>query len=335
MNELDQAPATATATATETGSREPAGERRPGSSENQARYCVGTAADTDPSYYDGDIQAALAADTTPTRQEAARLDAARDGNANPGHDTTPDNDADIHAILHEDDHLPDARTRQQAAREDAANSGVTTDKDRAAATDQQPRSGPDPLTGTASEKKATTETLPDQATPDNSLTERPNPDARTLTVHGQSGHDVLITVVAANPADRTFADTTPTGIGLKPSGEQILDMESETDSPLARMRHHLYKDMDDVTDVLKENGETVVSLIGERPPTGSHSEISSGHPEITRPAEHGIEGGEIAVAGLLVGMLTYEGTRSVGACDVPECHGLVPLAIGLGADDVA
>jgi flagellin-like hook-associated protein FlgL len=115
MAELDHASA-------ETVRRPPSGEQRPGSADSQARYPNGvTDADRDPSYYD-DIQAALAADTRPTRQQAARDDGtSRDGqgdNAKPHVDRIDGHDADIYAILHENDHLPGPRTRQQAARED-------------------------------------------------------------------------------------------------------------------------------------------------------------------------------------------------------------------------
>jgi hypothetical protein len=79
MAELDHAPA-------QTPDRPPAGDQRPGSLDGQ-RYPNGvTAADTDPRYYDGDIQAALAADTRPTRQQAARDDT---------EDRPPDTDASI------------------------------------------------------------------------------------------------------------------------------------------------------------------------------------------------------------------------------------------------
>jgi flagellin-like hook-associated protein FlgL len=115
MGELDHGPA-------ETTDRPPVGDQRPGSLDAQ-RYPDGvTAVDTDPHYYDGDIQAALAADTRPTRQQAARDDGTgRDGqgdNAKPHADQIDGHDADIYAILHENDHLPEPRTRQQAARED-------------------------------------------------------------------------------------------------------------------------------------------------------------------------------------------------------------------------
>jgi hypothetical protein len=70
------------------------------------------------------IEAALAADTTPTRQEAARDDGpGREGQggddtaSRPHDDPVDGHDADIYAIPHENDHLPQPRTRQEAARE--------------------------------------------------------------------------------------------------------------------------------------------------------------------------------------------------------------------------
>lgn len=120
MTELSHATAE---TATQTTDRPQAGEQRPGSGDSQ-RYPTGvTAADTDPRYYDGDIKAALAADTAPTRQQAAREGAS---DQQPSGDISTESrdapasghDPDIDAILHENDHLPEPRTRQEAARGD-------------------------------------------------------------------------------------------------------------------------------------------------------------------------------------------------------------------------
>jgi len=169
---------------------------------------------------------------------------------------------------------------------------------------------PDTVTATARQHEATG-TGPDQPTDRGTGPGQPEHGTQPLDGPGHGGHDAPVTVVTATADMRTLGDDTPVGIGLKPSGDQVLDMDNETDSPLARMRHQLYKDMGDVTDVLKENSQTVVSLIGERPPSSSHAGISSGHAEITRPPEHGLDGGQIAVAGLLAGMLAYEGTRRI------------------------
>src|SRR5271154_3140399 len=119
MNELDQAPASGRqGSATDVIQREPARDQHAGSYDSQARSPRGESpADADPSYYDGDIQAAVAADDTPTGQEAARQDAAGDGH---GDDSSPDGDASIDAMVHEADGLPAPRPRQQAAAEDLA-----------------------------------------------------------------------------------------------------------------------------------------------------------------------------------------------------------------------
>jgi hypothetical protein len=129
--ELDQAPA-----ATEAADRPSADEQRPGSGDSQ-RYPNGvTAADTDPGYYDGDIKAALAADTTPIRQQAGRDDtsghrASADATTSSRDVPASGHDPDIEAILRENDHLPGPRTRQEAARDDGG--------------DRHERLGPDPL----------------------------------------------------------------------------------------------------------------------------------------------------------------------------------------------
>jgi hypothetical protein len=136
----------------ESPDRPSAVEQPPGSPDSQ-RYPNGvTAADTDPRYYDGDIRAALAADTTPTRQQAARDDGpGREGqgghdSASRPHDDPVEGHADIEATLHENDHLPEPRTRQEAVA-DAWNRpgqtpGETLTQDRNA--DQ--RNGPSELT---------------------------------------------------------------------------------------------------------------------------------------------------------------------------------------------
>ena len=125
MAELDQAPPdTGPATATRTADTEPHADRQPGSRHDQPVHPHRTAADTDPAWYDRDIGTALAADTTPTRQQAARQDSNADGQATPDRDTGPDGAADIAAITGEDASLTDTRTRQQAARDDTASSSA-------------------------------------------------------------------------------------------------------------------------------------------------------------------------------------------------------------------
>jgi hypothetical protein len=174
------------------------------------------------------------------------------------------------------------------------------------------RSGTGPLTDTAEDASAIH--AGDQAVDTGSeLTESGDSEAsaeRDDHQRDQDGRGKPNLRFGVAQADRTVGDLTATGIGLKPTGELLLDMESETESPLERLRHHLYKDAGDVTDVLKEQGDTAISLF-ESPPTGTHSEVPGGHPDTSRPAHHPIEGGHLALAGFVVGVLGFEVFRRV------------------------
>jgi hypothetical protein len=364
MTELDRASATATADTTSPG---PAGELRPGSRDSQARYpSAVSSADTNPGYYDGNIKAALAADATPTRQQAARDASADDHQASEDHESDGDimptsrdepargRDGDIEAILHEDDHLPEPRTRQQAARDDATSSGATestaaaahdtpgrgrdpdieailhendhlpeprtrqqaardtadgsratTDKDRAAATDQQPPPGPDPLARDASETTATTAELPDGATDSSPPSGRPDADTQTATVHDQAGHDVPVTIVQASPEMRTLGDDTPTGIGRKPDGGELEEMESDRLSRADRFRKSFYKQADDINDVTEKNANALESFLAHRPTGGEAA--ATGHPVIEAPQPPPADAGSIATGGLVLGILADRG----------------------------
>jgi hypothetical protein len=311
MTELDHAPATA-----ETADRPPAGEQRPGSADSQARYpSAVTAADTDPGYYDGDIQQALAADTTPTRQQAARdasgHDQAGADTANASDDAPAGGrDADIEAILHEDDNVPDSRTRQQAARDasadnqadsgtpaashDAPAGGHDPDieailheddnlpdprtrqqagRDASGTSDQYEQSGPDPLAETVGKDHlATTGPAADDQAADRAS---PTPGTPELT-----GPDQPFSVVHIGPDERTVGDDTPAGIGLKPTGDQLLEMEGRdsrerrTDRLIGKLVEH----GDDVRDSAGELGEAIEA--DSHPPGGpsGHPEAYTGHP---------------------------------------------------------
>lgn len=84
--------------------------------------------------------------------------------------------------------------------------------------------------------------------------------------------DTQIDVVQLAPADRTLGDTTPTGIGLKPTGEQLGEMEDDSKSHLEKLRRNIFDRADDISDAADEHGGTLGHLF-ERPPTGTHTEV--------------------------------------------------------------
>jgi hypothetical protein len=275
--ELDQRSATATADAPR---HEPAGEQRPGSQDSQARYPPAvSAADNDPGYYDGDVQEALAADTTPTRQQAAR-DAGAHDQADVGNTDTSrraaasGSDGDIEAILHENDSLAEPRSRQQAARDAAAGTSPAK-QDSALATpgDQQPRSGPDPLTRTAGNDGPRTADLAAKDLPVSHV----SPD---LGKPESADRDQHVSVVQLEPEDRTLGDTTPTGIGVKPTGEQLLKMESD-DPAERRINRFIDKAVEEADDVHDAMGHIGGAFQADFSPEASSPGPGSGHHSYT------------------------------------------------------
>jgi hypothetical protein len=68
--------------------------------------------------------------------------------------------------------------------------------------------------------------------------------------------------LSVTEADRTVGDTTPTGIGLKPTGEQLRDMESDNPSRshLDRLLDRALDRADDIHDAAGENAEAITAF---------------------------------------------------------------------------
>jgi hypothetical protein len=334
MNELDQATDSGPGSTTDVTGPEPARDQRPGSHDGQAQYPrATTATDTDPGYYDGDMHAALAADNTPTRQEAARQDAAGDGQASLGQDTSQGSDAEIDAIVHEDDELPDARTRQQAAADDLADGGPPSG-DTARAAREDPADGHDADIGAILHED---DHLPDprtrqQAAQDDAASNGPAIDTAMATLpepahvetaghethgqgkpgsQGQSGNGneySQISALQADAADRTLGDTTPTGIGLKPTGEQLLEMEDDKRSRVDGLRRELERDevLDGLHSEAEQDANTVQSILAARPPEGHPVQVVPDTPQLAPVTPAGLDAGMMASSGLMVGVMLVE-----------------------------
>lgn len=80
-----------------------------------------------------------------------------------------------------------------------------------------------------------------------------------------AGWEKRFTVIQA---DRTIGDTTPTGIGLKPAGEQLRDLESDRLSRGDRLRRNVCERADDIQDVTEKNAGTLQGLFGAHRPAG-------------------------------------------------------------------
>jgi hypothetical protein len=330
MNELDQASASGQGSVTDVIDREPAGDQHVGSYDSQAPSPgAESPADSDPAYYDGDIKAALAADDIPTRQEAARQDAAGDS---PRDDGSPDGDHSVDAILRKDDGLPDSRTRQQAAA-DAFAEGARPPGDTAFAPDEDPAGShdvaveailheddrlPDPRTRqqAAQEDVASSDVAPARASAGTVGEKAPSalalPDASgsDAPVAGAPVADQRFSVVHVGPEARTFGDDAPTGIGLKPTGDQLIEADDRKASRAERARKEFLSkenlsDAFDATDDWAKTGQDLFS----RPPAGQHVEVPTQEPVISVIPHQGIDPGSVATAGLALGILGAEFLR--------------------------
>ena len=281
------------------------------------------------SEYDGDVAALLATEQhqpeSRTRQDAVAAtwdDTTGVGDDDPdaySGDPASEYDGDVAALLAAEQRQPEPRTRQEAAADTWSDtdggeeSEVDPNTDSAhlgelpaqqeTADEAQPDSGPSSADTVTDSSTAPAQT--DEA--DNGTLE---PDTYRVNVHTQDGTEVPITVLYAPPEDRALGDGTPSGAGLKPTGEQLRDMEGDSMSRLERIRHHIVKDAEDVMDAAEEDGNQAFALF-DHPPTGTHAEVPVGHPELTTPEQHGVDGGHLVTAGLVLGLLGYEAARVV------------------------
>lgn len=251
--------------------------------------------DQDPATPDASDRVELAEPRT--RQEVAEETADASADPETGHQDDQAADADLDARIAEQDKLPEPCTRQEVA--------------------EQTRSGTDPLTDVTSQEDGTAERADakvalaeagQRAEPGQQPDEQE--DHQATDQEGHREPRPLLSVVEATPDDRTLGDATPTGIGRKPTGDQLRNMESDTASRLDRLRNQIWEDADDTTDLIEKDGNLLGQLL-ERPPASSHSEVPTGHPVISPPSEHALEGGQVALAGFVAGMVAFEVFRRI------------------------
>jgi hypothetical protein len=286
------------------------------------------------SYSDADLEAMLAEEERlpepRTRQETAADtwdDTPGPDNDNPGPfsaDPATEYDGDVEALLAAEEHLPEPRTRQEAAadtwRDTASDqdAGPDTNTDSAhlsepsarqeAAKETQPDSGPS--IASLAQPDAATESPTVPAQTDEAEHGAPEPDTRQIGVHAQDSREAPITVEYLPPEARTVGDDTPTGVGLKPTGDLLLRTKDDSKSPLEKLRAAIYERADDINDVGDEYGGDLEHLF-DRPPTETHTEVQSNRPETPSQQHHAIDGGHVATAGFVVGVLGFELFRAV------------------------
>jgi hypothetical protein len=204
---------------------------------------------------------------------------------------------------HEQD---DAVHLQAIAEDDRARDGLPEPRTRQEVADEA-RSGADPFTADESGAQVADPPvgLPDKEAEHTGVDQRERHDQ-----DGSVEEYARVIVVKTGPADRTLGDVTPSGIGLKPSGEQLVEMEDDSKSRLEKLRSAIYERSDDITDAGKEYGGTLAELF-ERPPSDTHAEVPGKLPEIPHHPVQAIDGGQVATAAFVVGVLGFELFRRI------------------------
>jgi hypothetical protein len=296
---------------------------------------AGSQTDTSPRPVDENGQENWAEDAEPlTRDEYAEQE--RQSETTTAHDSTADHDHDdTHDPAATDDgqeqeELPETRTRQEVASEASRAGTDTRDHDQPADTAidagtaeednlpeprtrqevaEEARSGADPLAHSSSDAQQherDTGDWPSQE--ERARLHETYLDWRDEIATGpeqgtrwEQGANVVGDKPDKSPGDRS---------DLPPTGEELLDMDSDKLSRAEQFRREFYKEAGDVVDAVEKEGGMVIDLT-ERPPTGSHTEVPSHQPAVSLPADHATESGQVALAGLVAGVLVFETARRV------------------------
>jgi hypothetical protein len=257
--------------------------------------------------YDGDVEALLTEEQQlpepQTRQEAAAAtwdDTAQPGDDDPGSfsgDPAIEYDGDVAALLAAEQHLPEPRTRQEAAAATWDDTNSSQDGGLDASTDGSGPSQPD--VGT------------EPPAPDDQVEGRtPGPYEYQAAVHATDGTDAPVSVEHLPPEARTVGDTTPTGIGRKPAGAEIFDMEGDdpAESRLDRLFKEVTDDADDARDAATNIAETLHDLRLPGPALGG-GHVHEGHPVSDPPQSAGPGYSDLVGSAVLVGVAMLTGIR--------------------------
>lgn len=114
-------------------------------------------------------------------------------------------------------------------------------------------------------------------------------------------------------ADRTVGDLTPTGIGLKPTGEQLMESESGERSRFEKLRRGLEDEdfINDLHDTGEEQANTLEQVFAARHPLGHAIQSvpdSHYHP---LPVQEHASAGDIVGAGFVAGLVLFEAGRRI------------------------
>jgi hypothetical protein len=264
--------------------------------------------DTDPGYYD-DPDVTLTEEEGDrefqTRQEAADED--RDWDGRDWDDTTDlgnehDGDGDAESPGAERDSDPDTQIRHEATDEDAAlvKNASETGLDRPRATSGDGRDPAPRVDSTVEDSGSALDERPAQE--DINRWHEMYQEYRQEQEPADHGWGEGTNVVGEKPG-RSPGDTSD----LPPTGEELLSMEGDRESRLTRLRRETEspETFDNLQDSLEKNVNLAHDAFQRPEPTGSHTEVPH-QPEFTAPPHQATDAGQIAVAGLVVGVLGVE-----------------------------
>jgi hypothetical protein len=256
------------------------------------------------SEYDGDVAALLAEEQQlpepRTGQETAAAtwdDATQPGSDDPGSfsgDPASEFDGDVAALLAAEDQLPEPRTRQEAAADTWDDTNGSQDGGLDTSADTTGPRQPDATMGPP---------VPDHQAEDGA----PDPYEHQAAEHTT---DVSVAVEHLPPEARTVGDTTPTGIGRKPTGAEIFDMEGDDpgESRLDRLLKEVTDDADDARDAATNIAETMHDLRLPGPALGG-GHAHEGHPVSDPPPSAGPGYSDLVGSAVLVGVAMMTGIR--------------------------
>lgn len=128
---------------------------------------------------------------------------------------------------------------------------------------------------------------------------------------GDTDPYMRVSIVKTAPDDRTLEDTTPTGIGLKPTGEQLVETDSDRLTRADRFRKTFYKKADDIQDVTEKNVDALKIFLGEHRPAG-HDQTLTRQPVIDAPQPPPLDITNIATTGMVAGVVAERAFRWAG-----------------------
>jgi hypothetical protein len=144
--------------------------------------------------------------------------------------------------------------------------------------------------------------------PENSETGQSSSGAGDQT--RRDGTEAQYSWLSVAEADRTLGDTTPTGIGLKPTGEQLRDMESD-DPSRSRLDRLLDRALDRADDIHDSAGETAESITAFRHPDPAISghQAYTGHVTRDHPQPQGQPVNDMVGSTVVVAVAALAGLR--------------------------